>query len=436
VTRLELGDIQGNVLRGYGMRRAAYVSVRVLDARAGRALLGLLRREIYSDDGWDGTPPRAVNVAISARGLSALGLSPDFLGSFPPEFRDGMRARWSQLGDRGANSPAHWEPGLRGGIDLLVCIQAFDDQARDGGVQELRRHVAGTGGRLQIGHVQLAAQQTRMREGFGFRDGFGQPAVAGVPVKALAGQGARTRARRWRALEAGEFILGYADDDGVLPDAPMPPFDRNATFMVYRKLEQDVAEFDRLVVELAERHFDGDTDLTAAKLVGRWRNGAPLVTHPTAPSGELERGDYNDFGYGGDSNGYRCPVGAHIRRANPRDALAGGIRRTSRHRIIRRGMPYDDGARGQGLVFVCFNASIMRQFEVVNGWLREGDAFGLAGEADALTGRPNGRGSMSMTVQGSVPVLIEPRPVVRTRGGEYLFVPSLSSIDALIDGTV
>ncbi|WP_028061251.1 Dyp-type peroxidase [Candidatus Solirubrobacter pratensis] len=434
MTRLELGDIQGNVLRSYGMRRAAYVSVRVLGPRAGRALLGRLRHRIYSDERWDGTPARAVNVAISARGLTALGLPADIVGSFPPEFRDGMAARRRQLGDRGPNGPAHWEPGLRGGIDLLVGIHAFDDQERDAGVRELRDDIAGTRGRLQIVHVQRAAQQARMREGFGFRDGFGQPAVAGVPVKSLAGQGARTRTRRWRPLEAGEFVLGYRDDDGVLPDAPVPPFDRNGTFMVYRKLEQDVAAFDRLLVELAGEHFDGDTELAAAKLVGRWRNGAPLVTHPAPPSGDIERGDYNDFLYRDDADGYRCPLGAHIRRANPRDALPGGIRRSRRHRIIRRGMPYDEGPNGQGLVFVCFNASIARQFEVVNGWLREGDVFGLAGETDALTGWTRGRGRM--TVQGSLPVLIETRPVVRTRGGEYLFVPSLSAIDALIDGTI
>ena len=128
----------------------------------------------------------------------------------------------------------------------------------------------------------------------------------------------------WRPLEPGEFILGYRDEDGVLPEAPVPPFARNGTFMVYRKLAQDVPAFERLVRAAADEHFDGDVELVAAKLAGRWRDGSPLMLHPWIDRGRGPREVLNDFRYGGDELGRSCPLGAHVRRANPRDGLPGG----------------------------------------------------------------------------------------------------------------
>jgi deferrochelatase/peroxidase EfeB len=231
-------------------------------------------------------------------------------------------------------------------------------------------------------------------------------------------------------------VHGYRDEDKMLPAAPPPPFARNGTFMVLRKLHQDVAGFTALRDRLAEHDFNHDRELAAAKLVGRWPDGTPLVLRPhsSPESPAIAAPERNDFRYANDPRGYACPIGAHIRRANPRDSLHGGEIRTRRHRIIRRGMPYEEGP-DRGLVFVCFNASIARQFEVVNRWLRDGGPFGLGRDADPLTvGRAPGTSGMT-TFQGDVPVIAETGdPLVWARGGEYLFLPSLSALEELAAG--
>jgi hypothetical protein len=212
-----------------------------------------------------------------------------------------------------------------------------------------------------------------------------------------------------------------------------------------------VALFRRVLRDGAARFVSGDEELLAAKVVGRWRNGTPLVRSPqrpdpsfsaTAPGSNLFR--YLDV----DVDGRRCPLGAHIRRSNPRDALgwpgldnAGLL--SFRHRIIRRGVPYgpplaadvreDDGV-DRGLVFVCFNASISRQFESVQlQWLNDGNGFHLGHDSDFLLGSPLGTGKM--TVQGDPPFMLGPQgPFVTTRGGEYLFMPGLAALRALAGG--
>jgi Dyp-type peroxidase family len=288
--------------------------------------------------------------------------------------------------------------------------------------------------RVQRGRLQRSPHGWE-RENFGFRDGFSQPAIRGAPGRADRGQGVAIHRLDggWRPLEPGEFVLGYHDEDGVLPDAPPPPFARNGTFMVYRKLEQNVPAFNDLVERVARQHFDGNRRLVAAKIAGRWQDGTPLMLHPYVDEGSGAREVLNDFRYSDDPKGRVCPLGAHVRRANPRDGLPGGAARTRRHRILRRGIPYA-GRRRRGLIFVCFNASIARQFEVVNGWLNDGDVFGLGREPDVLAGARRGNRRVLMTIQGDPPVIFESRrPLVYMRGGEYLFLPAISALATLAD---
>src|SRR5439155_18557927 len=179
------------------------------------------------------------------------------------------------------------------------------------------------------------------REHFGFADGLSQPIVEGGQDLPRPGQGEPDGRGGWRPLRAGEFVLGYEDEEGVLPPSPAAPIGHNGTFMVWRKLRQDVPRFRRFLAETAKA-TDRDEDWVAAKIVGRWRDGTPLVVSPERPqeqiAGDPER--VNDFVYGGDPDGIGCPLGAHARRTNPRDALGFGDRLTRRHRIVRRGMPY------------------------------------------------------------------------------------------------
>jgi Dyp-type peroxidase family len=239
----------------------------------------------------------------------------------------------------------------------------------------------------------------------------------------------------WRQVRLGEFVLGHRDDDGVVAGRDLPLL-RNGTFMVWRKLEQDVALFRAWIREAA--HGDPkEEEWLKAKIVGRWPNGDSLVR---SPDGHDPGSGRNRFGYGRDLRGLRCPLGAHVRRAYPRDALGWRTERTKRHRLLRRGMAYgpelDDRSmepdgRERGLIFVCLNASIARQFELVQGhWLGDGDAFGLGGERDFLVATPD-RAS-KMTLQGTPPrYLAPPQQFVSTRGGEYLFVPGMTALRAL-----
>ena len=185
--------------------------------------------------------------------------------------------------------------------------------------------------------------------------------------------------------------------------------------------------------------------MLAAKIVGRWPDGTPLVRSPDAPDPALaaDPARINDFSYRDDADGLRCPIGSHIRRANPRDAEGfWSGRLTNRHRIIRRGRPYgpplppgeleDDGVE-RGLIFVCFNADIWRQFETIQAlWIDDGDPFGLGPDKDFLVGEPHGTAG-KMTIQGRPPFFLKPQPrFVTMRGGEYLYRPSIGGLRALM----
>ena len=431
--RVDRRDLQGNVLRGYRFDTAGYLFLSVADAAAGRSLLAGLVDEVTTDEPWPGRtrPPTALNVAVTAAGLAALGVAERTVGRFPRAFRQGMAARATLLGDVGASAPERWEPELRGGdAHLLVSVHADTPEAVDERVRDLRGRVEGAPG-LGMVYDQRAALLPFGREHFGFSDGFAQPTVEPGGTE--------------RPLAVGEFVHGYEDEDGLLPSEPGGPIARNGTFMVWRKLHQDVALF-RSFTREAGRLFPGGEEEAAAKIVGRWRDGSPLVLAPDRPRPERE-GDrvwLNRFTYADDPHGHRCPLGAHIRRANPRDALGWGDKLSARHRLLRRGMPYgeplppdapgDDGHE-RGLVFVCLQASIERQFEVVQAqWCNDGNPFGLGADRDFLVGDPT-FGSNKMTVQGRPPRFLSPQPLFTvTRGGEYLFAPGVAALRAIAAG--
>jgi Dyp-type peroxidase family len=438
--QVELADIQGNVLRGYTYPHAAYVFLRIDDVTRGKALLDRMLPRITSGEPWEGdAPPAAIQVAFTHPGLERLGVPAEILATFPEPFREGMAARAGHLGDRGPSAPANWESGLgTGEAHVLASVWAIDEAHLNAVRDELRQVGAAAGATTVINETRAEALAGG-RDHFGFFDGISQPAVEGTGVKGRPGDGQPDGAGGWRDVATGEFLLGYEDEDAGLPEAPAAPFDRNGTFMVYRKLHMDVAAF-RSFIDEAGRAFPGGPELLAAKIVGRWRDGTPLVSSPHAPDPELTSTDrINDFSYANDPHGLRCPVGAHVRRVNPRDAegFFGGLL-TNRHRIIRRGRTYgpplpegvtEDDGQERGLAFVCFNADIWRQFETIQAlWVDDGDPFGLGRDKDFLIGCPaNGGGKM--TIHGEPPFFLSPQPrFVTTRGGEYLFQPSISAL--------
>jgi Dyp-type peroxidase family len=453
---IDRADIQGDILQAYGNRydRTSYVFVHVGEAADGRAWLSGLVDQVTTAVPWNGRRPETtLNVAFTAAGLGALGISPRMIESFSSEFRDGMAARARELGDVGVSEPAHWEAGLgTGAAHVLVTINAQDDAGRDAALTSLRAGLERAGD-LSIAHEEHAQMLDGTREHFGFGDGFSQPAIEGVSEEKTRGGGMPLDDGGWRALALGEFILGYGDEESRvdrqrrLPSAPDGPLGRGGTYMVWRKLHQDVALFRRTLREAARAYEHGDEAKLAAKIVGRWRNGTPLVASPSTPQEPFDpkAEGANDFRYAEpDLEGRSCPFGAHIRRSNPRDALGFGGKLSARHRMIRRGMPYgplldpdatEDDHEDRGLVFVCFNASISRQFESVQRqWLNDGNVFHLGVDTDFLLGG-GASAPGKMTVQGEPPFVLAPQgPFVALRGGEYLFAPGITALAAVADG--
>jgi Dyp-type peroxidase family len=444
-SRLELFDIQGNVLRGFGLPHGYHQFVRVESPREGRAWLGeLAERVTTADIQAEATPRVCHNVALSAAGLEALGVAPAVLAAFSPAFQKGMVARAGQLGDDGDSGPDLWEDAesfrTRQG-HILISVYARTRDELDEAVDLLRKGLDNAG--LVPGHRRWVRRDKGEREAFGFADGFGQPHIAGAP----SGKRPVATSPWLRPLPAGEFLLGYRDLEGVLPPGPPGPLGRNGTYMVYRELDQHVERFRRFLDD-QERDTGLGREVIAAKIVGRWPDGTPLVVSPDREGPRLGRGDrrLDDFSYADDPDGFRCPLGAHIRRTNPRDATGLGLDMTRRRRLIRRGMPYGlplplgrSKADGdvQGLVFVCFVGSLERQFEFVQSqWCNDGNAFGLGAERDLLVG--SGREAGRMTVPGCPPRFLSRNgdakglaPFVTTRCGEYLFVPGLDGLRAV-----
>jgi Dyp-type peroxidase family len=427
------------VLRGYTMPDAAYLFLRVVDVQQARALMGRLLPWVATAAPWSERPQSAMNVAFTYAGLEALGVTPDVLDTFPEAFREGMAARADRLGDRGPSAPSNWESGL-GSSHVLITVHAQDRPT----LRKAANEVIGTDTEkraFEVVNLTRAEALPGGRDHFGFYDGIAQPAVAGSGVAARPGDGQPDGAGDWREVATGEVLLGYTDEDGTPPAAPAAPFDRNGTFVVYRKLATDTAAFRRFT---AHAGYPGGPEALAAKIVGRWRDGTPLSVNRQAPdaavSGDAER--INDFSYAADPHGLACPHGAHIRRANPRDSVGFfDARLSNRHRIVRRGRPYgpelpegvleDDGVE-RGLAFVCFQADIWRQFETIQAlWIDDGDPFNLGRDKDFLIGEPHGTVG-KMTIPGDPPFFLKPQPrFVTLRGGEYLFQPSISALQTL-----
>jgi Dyp-type peroxidase family len=428
---LAFDEIQGGILHP---RPSPYVGtyllVRIDDRHHGRELLRRLADSIASAADWSPDSGAWLNVAITYAGFEALGLPAESLASFSDEFRAGMAARAEVLGDVDDQAPEHWEWPL-GTADVHVALAAIarDQETLDGLLAAAERTHADLTGVSVIWRQDCHALADE-KEAFGFRDGISHPAVEGSAIPGSNPQEA--------PLRAGEFLCGHLDEMDETSAMPQPAvLGRNGTYVVFRKLHQDVAAFRRYLRENA-RDAD-DEELLAAKCIGRWRSGAPLALAPERDDPELgaDPTRNNDFLYHEDDpRGLKCPVGSHIRRMNARDAVITGEVRL--HRMIRRGTSYgpalpegvleDDGAE-RGLCFVFVGAQLARQYEFVQAqWMNDGRAFAAPAERDPI----------SALNDGSSPFTIPARPVrrrlqglprfVTTRGGEYCFAPSLPAL--------
>jgi Dyp-type peroxidase family len=440
---VDRADIQGNVLRGYRFPVARFFFIRVDDPGSGRRWLQSVMPHVTDSEPWDEKPGWALNIAFTHSGLRAVGMAAESLDTFPVEFQQGMRARAQLLGDVDGSSPAHWDAHFRDGdIHVMAVINAVSPDVLHERGAWLENALATAD--LHVVGTQDTARLAGNREHFGYVDGLSQPVVEGDRMPIRLGQGVTDGTGGWRALRAGEFLLGHHDETGHLPPAPQPSaLALNGTFLVYRKLHQRVALFRRFLADQSGAYPGGEEKL-AAVLMGRWRDGTPTERFPDGPDALLatDAQRNNDFVYGEDREGFRCPVGSHIRRANPRDGLGFHHRLVHRHRLIRRGMPYgdplppgaDDDGADRGLIFVCLGASIGRQFEYVQTeWLNDGNIFALGADKDVFAGNHDGTGKM--TVPGRPPRFVAAVPrLVTTKGGDYFFLPGIRALRVISGG--
>jgi Dyp-type peroxidase family len=443
VTELDLARIQGFVVRGYRLPLAGFIFLRIDDPARAAAWISEITSEVLTAAPWSQKPDSGVNIAFSNAGLTALQLPSATLGSFPEEFRQGMAARASVLGDEGDSAPAHWEAPLgTQDVHVLVMISAANPAALNAHDQRVRDSIQRAGG-LTVLDDQLGCALPENREHFGYADGFAQPDIEGAGLPSQPGDGAPLRDGRWRPIRAGEFILGYPDEENVEPRAPTPDqLGTNGSFLVYRKLRQDVAAF-RAELAHAAGLFPGGEELLAAKILGRWRDGTPIDLSPDHPDPAIVADDQrvNAFSYATDGDGMRCPIGAHVRRANPRDSLPFEGKLVNRHRLVRRGIPYgeplprgaEDDGKDRGVIFMCLQASIARQFEFIQSqWMNRGNAFTLGEDQDVLVGPQDGPGPHKLTVPGNPPFFVGPlQRAVTVKGGEYFFVPGINGLEFL-----
>jgi Dyp-type peroxidase family len=382
-----------------------------------------MRASVEQDNSW-------VTVAFTWSGLRALGVDETSLATFPEEFKQGMPARAEMLGDTGANHPDNWVGGLASSdLHAIVMLFARDNAERGRCVTEHEKLIAQCKGVEVVSTLDLEATPPfgYAHDHFGYRDRLSLPVIEGSDEVPTPGSGA--------PLKPGEFILGYPDENGPPANLPQPEIlSRNGSYMAYRRLQEHVGAFRDFLRQHGQT--SEEQELVAAKLMGRWRSGAPLVLAPEkddpALGADLQRN--NDFNYKHmDPHGYAAPLGSHIRRMNPRDTAAN----MNRRRMIRRGATYgphlpedkpDDGVeRGIAAFVIC--ASLIRQFEFAqNVWINDKNFHELGNERDPIIGNQDG------TLEFKIPKRpirkkITGLPAFTTvKGGAYFFLPGLKAL--------
>ncbi|GLQ75413.1 Dyp-type peroxidase [Vibrio penaeicida] len=521
---IDLHDIQGNIIKGYGRfgyPHARYLFLSVRKEADARRFLRQIINNVTTSVPWGQPGPNqepvpkplaTTNVGFTYNGLKAIGVPQQSLQSFPQAFAMGMPARKDILGDDLSSAPEHWDPiwhspekvhlwlSINGQTQADIEIR-YKELLRlieicDAGVELLQGHRAGNGELLPYQDAAALRENEKVtpKEHFGYVDGISDPFFkgTGAPAERVLGAGKPTgkdpsKMEGWEPLETGEFILGHRDESFEYPKAPTPPLlAKNGTFMVYRKLHQNVKSFKRYSEEVG-KDFEGGSEALSAKFVGRWKNGAPIASFPTQKEADafhdkLRKAQKNAkenpttankekylelkqqltaFNYSDDIKGSACPMGSHVRRANPRGALEYGVKDAfntpgalvNRRRILRRGLPYGtvsespEDSGNQGIIFMALNADIERQFEFVQQqWMNYGNDFKRSNEKDPIIGNmsnnPDVSADGSMLIQGNEqtgkkPFFCSHIPrFVETRGGDYFFIPSLTALRMLAEGII
>src|SRR5438034_8888788 len=485
MSQVEFADVQGLVRFGYGhLTEASYALVRVKNVAAAKAWLHSTR----VTDAAKSPTNTAINIAFTAPGLRALGISESVIAGFSHEFRAGMaqESRARQLGDVGNNAPSNWAWGSYG-CEPHAVVMFFGKPEQFGFFVQSTKGTPWSDAFEEV--TSLGTSNLDEHEPFGFKDGISQPQIDWEQRR----QTPCTQLEYTNIVALGEFLLGYRNEYGKITDRPLLEPDaattdllnaedtpakkdlaQNGSYLVMRQLEQDVRGFWKFLYEQAGGNV-ADANQLGAKMVGRTRAGDPLVPIQAEPiSGTDPRTvTQNQFTYGSDPVGARCPFGAHVRRTNPRnsdfperrlsalqkliivlgfgpkgfyDDLTSSVRF---HRILRRGREYGSellpeealqsappNESPRGLHFICLSANISRQFEFLqNAWIANTKFSGVTGESDPLLGNRESIPGCPVTGNFTIPGDGTPRrrvsglpQFVAVRGGAYFFLPSLRAL--------
>ena len=447
-------DIQALVGSGFNsLPKASFLLLEIADpARARHWLRGVLNAGLVSNvadiDG--AQPTETVSIAMTHAGLLRAGVQPSQTHPFPSTFAIGMgdADHAKRLGDSTQAAGWRWSDvpialALEASVVhwLLACYWAHGAAPAHPLLQVAALTAAGFT-LMEIpadpGFIQPDGSAI---EPFGFRDGIAQPVIDGL----RKGQSRRHReikaskraAARDHVIAPGEFVLGYPNEYGELGYAPeatghvspsplnRPQFAQNGSYLAVRQIRQDVRAlfaFEAALPALA--------NLTAPtlieKMIGRYRDGRPVGLPHRQPK------DIDDFRYAMyDGQGFGCPRGAHVRRANPRDLM--GMHSiddrpdTRLHRLLRRGRSYRFADGEQGMFFMALNADLDRQFAFVQSqWIQQDDFASLAEESDPLLGTAD----RNFTVQ--CPLLSQRYTTLpdftEVVGGGYFFLPGLRAL--------
>jgi deferrochelatase/peroxidase EfeB len=461
---IDLDDVQGNVLRGLGRkyRAARHFFLGVRDPVGARRFLRDLPHDesgsapsVRSSEDWkEGErPDSCLNVGITWLGLQSLGVPASVLAKFPQAFQDGpaVRARVDSdrpddvgLGDVGRNAPDGWIVGgpRTPAIHVVVSLYAWDADIRTTASDALRAGFAASG-LPEHSHHDADLLEKPDYVHFGYRDGIAQPQIEGGPARKVPD--------RQPPIPAGDLLLGrgYVNSfrGNYAGDLPGPLVD-NATYGAFRIVSQDVQGFEALLSAWAEDP-DLPKELVAAKVMGRWRNGVPLVLsgNVTSEPPDLPPEQLNDFDYvpkagppplEGDPDGVLCPIGAHVRRLNPRGAPVMGMSNT--RRLVRRNMPYgpeydrsnpDDVERGLIGYFLCGDLETQWEF-IQRVWVNQDFATpGVRGTREPVGGTQLSNGGtfrIPMVAPDGPRELGGLHDLLRTRGTLYCLLPGLGGL--------
>ena len=341
-----------------------------------------------------------------------------------------MAARADILGLTGGNQPDLWVGGMASpNLHAITVLFARDVAERERCALEHASYLKQCDGVELLSALDLEAIPPfdYAHEHFGYRDRLSQPVIEGTGVEPTPGSGP--------ALKPGEFFLGYADEEGPAAGMPQPEIlSRNGSYVAYLRMQEHVGAFRDFLC--AHGETPEQQELIAAKLMGRWRSGAPLVLTPDQDDPKLGADSQrnNDFNYAKmDPYGYGCPMGAHIRRMNPRDTAVN----MNRRKMIRRGGTYgpelpegtpEDGIE-RGIAAFVGCASLVRQFEfAMNVWANDPNFHELGNERDPIFGTQDG--SFDMTIpKRPIRKKIKGLPAFTTiRGGAYFFLPGIKAL--------